>query len=117
MNVSKAALAVLLAADLAACNPFSPDPKGWYVKSAKGDTVVLYHEHKTFKVKCKGTLFRGNDKLFASCFYLALNVGKTKEDGTGVGQIKYLGNVTFYIDMHGEEGTHEIYEVIEETAQ
>jgi hypothetical protein len=117
MSVMKTIAAILLAANLTACNPFAPDPKGWYIKSIKGDTLTLHHEHKTFVVKCKGVMFKGNNKLITPCAYLAQYVGKTKSDGTGVNEIQRVVDITYYTDRHGEEGTHEIYEIIEETAQ
>jgi hypothetical protein len=111
-----AAVAMLF---VSACNPFGADPKDWYVKSVKGDTLTLYHEHRIFVVKCKGTEFNGSDKLYPGCPYLSQHVGGIREDGTGAEQVQRagMGDIMYYTDSKGENGTHEIYEVMEETAQ
>jgi hypothetical protein len=111
--------ALLLASTLAACNPFAPDPKDWYVKSVKGDTITLYHQRKIFVARCKGIMYRGTTKLITPCGYLVQHVGGTRSDGTGLSQIQHLGmgDITYYTDKDGEDGTHEVYEVVEETAQ
>jgi hypothetical protein len=111
-----AAVAMLF---MLACNPFGADPKDWYVKSVKGDTLTLYHDHKICVVKCKGTKFNGSDKLYPGCAYLPQHVGGARENGTGAEQVQQAGagDITYYTDRNGENGTHEIYEVMEETAQ
>ena len=108
-----------------ACNPSGPNPKDWpnprdwYLKSVKGDTLTLYHEHKIFVVRCKGKMFNGSDKLYPGCPYLSQHVGGIREDGTGAEQVQRagMGDIMYYTDSKGENGTHEIYEVMEETAQ
>jgi hypothetical protein len=107
---------LLLVMSLSACSSFGPNPKNWYVKSVKGDTLTLYHDHKIVVVKCKGTKYKDSDKLNPSCGYLSQHVGGTREDGTGIEQVQ-LGDITYYTDRGGENGTHEVYEVLEETAQ